>query len=203
MSASEHGRVHLSTKITSVSDVKTYYRFITSPPPPQPAKMTHHHPEQKETLLLHPITIPSTSITIEQCPLTSSSSPYSETTETILQNQPKCSSKILLKLPKKVVVQYLSIFLLVSLVGMGIFASTVHNGPWSALEEEGSGAAKTLAVQAAIPPCPCSSNSAVETPTIPAAQIETTKLPEIPKISKKSSPKKPKPKVQFHMRMFP
>ncbi|KAH9408154.1 hypothetical protein TYRP_011818 [Tyrophagus putrescentiae] len=158
--------------------------------------MTHSDSKQQQLLL--PVTIPSTAITIEHCPLTYSS-PYSETTEAIPQ-QPSAKS-YLFRIEKKVALQYLSIFLLVSLVGMGIFASTAHNGPWSAIEEANNSEQKAV-VQAAIPPpCPCSHSA----PTIPAQVLTTTKAATaaaVPKLPKKS-PKKPKPKVQFHMRMFP
>lgn len=167
--------------------------------------MTHSDPKQhqQQQQLLLPVTIPSTAITIEHCPLTSSS-PYSETTEAILQ-QPSAKS-YLFRIEKKVALQYLSIFLLVSLVGMGIFASTAHNGPWSAIEEGSSNSEQKAAVQAAAaaavpPPCPCSHSAQ----TIPAQVPTTTKAATaaaVPKLPKKS-PKKPKPKVQFHMRMFP
>ena len=167
--------------------------------------MTHSDSKQQQLLL--PVTIPSTAITIEHCPLTSfsssSSSPYSETTEAIPQ-QPSAKS-YLFRIEKKVALQYLSIFLLVSLVGMGIFASTAHNGPWSAIEEGSSNSEQKAAVQAAAaavpPPCPCSHSAQ----TIPAQVLTTTKAATaaaVPKLPKKS-PKKPKPKVQFHMRMFP
>lgn len=169
--------------------------------------MTHNQNDQKNGQQpLLPISIPSTSITIERCPLTFqlSISPYAETTEDLLlEVSPKSGlgSVFSRRIPMKVAVQYFSIFLIVSLLGVGIFASTVHTGPWAAIEEAQVSESHRKSVQTV--PCPCTHpvNSGVPETSTQLPTTTTTTTTKAPKVQK--NPKKQKPKVQFHMRMFP